>query len=68
MKKHIPTLLAEIRAATHWTEAQIAAELDVSQPTVNRILHGQERYRADTYCAVIALHEAKCGATTKETT
>lgn len=67
MKKHIPTLLAEIRTATSWTEKQLAAEIGVSQPTVNRILHGQERYRADTYCAVIALHEAKCSATTKAT-
>lgn len=67
MKKHIPTLLAEVRAKTKWTEIQLADELKVSQATINRILHGQEKYRADTYCAVVALHERKCGVT-KETT
>lgn len=70
MKKHLPTLLAEVRAATKWSQVRLAIELGVTQPTVNRILNGQAKYKADTYCAVVALHESKCGSstTTKETT
>lgn len=70
MKKHLPTLLSQIRAVTKWTGTQMAAELQVSQATVSRILNGQERFKADTYCAVVALHERQCGANatpTKET-
>lgn len=67
MKKHLPTLLAQVRAVTKWTETEIAAELSVSQATVSRILNGQERFKADTYCAVVALHERRCGALTTHT-
>jgi hypothetical protein len=60
MDKDISTLLNEIKAATCWSEPRIAAELGTSQPTVNRILHGQNDCRGSTFMAIVALHKKKC--------
>ena len=58
----ISTLLREIKAATALTEAQLAAELSTTQPTVNRILNGQSGCKIAMYRAIIAMHAAKCTA------
>jgi len=59
MDKNIQILLQEIQAKTGWIEQRIATELQVSQPTVNRILNGRQGdCRGRTYRAISALHES----------
>jgi predicted transcriptional regulator len=60
MDKNICTLLSEIKAATAWSEPRIAEELGTSQPTVNRILNGQEDCKGSTLRAIVELHERVC--------
>ena len=62
MDTKISTLLREIKDATGWSEPKIAAELGTSQPTVNRILNGQDECKASTFRAINDLHLARCGA------
>lgn len=56
MDKQISTLLREVKEATGWTEPQIAEEIGTSQPTVNRILNGQDECKNKTLRAIEALH------------
>jgi predicted transcriptional regulator len=56
MDKDICTLLKEIKAKTGWSEPRIALEIKVSQPTVNRILNGQDDCKGSTFRAIIDLH------------
>jgi transcriptional regulator with XRE-family HTH domain len=60
MDKDISTLLQEIKAATSWSEPRIADELGTSQPTVNRILNGQEDCKGSTFKAIQDLHKKVC--------
>jgi transcriptional regulator with XRE-family HTH domain len=62
MDKKISTLLAEIKGATGWSEAKIAEEIGTSQPTVNRILKGQDDCKGSTLRAISELHRTACGA------
>ena len=57
MEKNSASLLQEIKAETGWSEPSIATEIGVSQPTVNRILNGQEDCKGKTVLSIIALHE-----------
>jgi hypothetical protein len=59
MDKDITTLLKEIKAKTGWSELRIRDELgiSISQPTVNRILNGQEDCKGSTDRAIRALHQ-----------
>ena len=57
MDKTISILLREIKDATKWSEPKIAEELGTSQPTVNRILNGQEDCKGRTLRAITALHK-----------
>jgi transcriptional regulator with XRE-family HTH domain len=59
MDKDISTLLREIKAATRWSEPQIATEIKTAQSTVNRILNGQEDCKASTLRAITKLHQQK---------
>lgn len=56
MDKQISTILREVKDATGWTEARIAQELVTSQPTVNRILNGQDECTVRVLRAIEALH------------
>lgn len=56
MQKHISTLLQEIKRHTDWSEKRIASEIGCSQPTVNRILKGQDDCTGKTLSAITALH------------
>ena len=60
MNKPISTLLQEIKVETGWSEPRIAKELRVSQPTVNRILNGQEECAGSTWRAIENLHAKVC--------
>lgn len=60
MNKNISTLLKEIKLETGWGEVRIAAELKVSQPTVNRILKGQQECKGSTLKAIEDLHKRAC--------
>jgi transcriptional regulator with XRE-family HTH domain len=60
MDKKISTLLAEIKDATGWSEVKIAEEIGTSQPTVNRILNGQDDCKGSTLRAISELHRASC--------
>jgi transcriptional regulator with XRE-family HTH domain len=56
MDTKITNLLQEIKKATGWSEPKIAAELGTSQPTVNRILNGQDECKVSTFRAITELH------------
>jgi len=60
MNKDAITLLKEIKAETGWSEPRIASELDISQPTVNRIINGQANCMSSTLCAIQGLHKKVC--------
>lgn len=60
MDKKISTLLREIKDATQWSEPKIAVEIGTSQPTVNRILNGQEDCKGSTLRAINDLHRSVC--------
>jgi predicted transcriptional regulator len=60
MNKPISTLLQEIKVETGWSEPRIADEIGTSQPTVNRILKGQEECKGSTLRAIEALHKKTC--------
>ena len=60
MDKKISTLLTEIKSATGWSEVKIAEELGTSQPTVNRILNGQDDCKGSTLLAITELHRTAC--------
>jgi hypothetical protein len=69
MSKPISELLNEIKTETGWSEPRIATELRallpdsrMSQPTVNRILNGQDECKSSTLRAIEALHERVCAA------
>ncbi|MFP4895163.1 helix-turn-helix domain-containing protein [Paraburkholderia sp. EG304] len=51
-------MLAEIKNFTGMTEVALSASLGVSQPTVNRLLNGQERCSSTTLLAILRLHTA----------
>jgi transcriptional regulator with XRE-family HTH domain len=63
MDKNISTLLREVKSATGWSEPQIAKAIGASQPTVNRILHGQSDCMGKTHRAIEALHRTHCPVT-----
>jgi transcriptional regulator with XRE-family HTH domain len=50
-------LLQFVRTATGWSEPRIARKLGVSQPTVHRILKGQNNCQFTTWQAIQVLHE-----------
>lgn len=60
MDKNICTLLNEIKTETGWSQPRIAGELRTSQPTVNRILNGQEDCKGSTLKSIEDLHERVC--------
>lgn len=60
MDKNISTLLGEVKAATKWSEHRLAEELGTSQPTVNRILNGQDECKGSTFRAITDLHARQC--------
>lgn len=60
MDKKISTLLAEIKSVTGWSEVKIAEEIGTSQPTVNRILNGQDDCKGSTLLAITELHRTAC--------
>ena len=62
MDKKISTLLTEIKSATGWSEVKIAEELGTSQPTVNRILNGQDDCKGSTLLAITELHRTACAS------
>jgi predicted transcriptional regulator len=62
MDKNISTLLAEIKDATGWSEVKIAEVIGTSQPTVNRILNGQDDCKGSTLRAITDLHRTACTA------
>jgi hypothetical protein len=66
MDKDISTLLQEIKAATSWSEPRMAAELSISQPTVNRILNGQQECKLATLRAIEAVHARTCAGRRKD--
>ena len=43
-----------------WSEPRIAKLLGVSQPTVNRIVHGQGDCKSTTWMAIVELHRKVC--------
>lgn len=53
---HHTQLLAHIKSSTGWGELELAKRLNVSQPTVNRILRGQTDCRGSTLKAIERLH------------
>jgi len=57
MEKEISNLLREIKTKTGWSEPHIAQKLGTSQPTVNRILNGQDECKSSTYKAIRSLHQ-----------
>jgi transcriptional regulator with XRE-family HTH domain len=60
MDKDISTALREVRTETGWSEPRIASELGISQPTVNRILNGQDDCKAKTFRAIQILYKKVC--------
>jgi transcriptional regulator with XRE-family HTH domain len=48
-------LLRSIKEQTGWSEPRIASEINTSQATVNRLLHGQPGCQVGTYLAIEAL-------------
>lgn len=56
MENNIYLMVSEIRTSTRWPESRIAKKLGVSQPTVNRILNGQENCKASTFQAIAGLY------------
>ena len=57
MNLRSPTeLLSEIKAATQLGEIGLAKRLGVSQPTVNRILRGQENCSSKALLAIQRVH------------
>ena len=60
MDKPSSTLLREIKTATGWSEPRIALEIGTSQPTVNRILNGQDDCKVSTWRAIVELHKRVC--------
>ena len=67
MDKNISTLLREIKTQQDWTEVRLAAELGTTQPTVNRILNGQDDCKISTFKAICARHQT-CFARVAEPT
>lgn len=57
-KKTAPSMLHEIQEQTLWTQPRLAEKLGTSQPTVHRILNGQEECQLSTYLAILALHKS----------
>jgi hypothetical protein len=56
MEKKISILLREISCKSGWSQPRIAIELGTSQPTVNRILGGQDDCMGRTKSAILTLH------------
>src|SRR5450830_742898 len=54
--ENITSLLREIKTRSRMSEKQIAARLGVSQPTVNRMLRGQDRCLSTTLIGIQNLH------------
>jgi predicted transcriptional regulator len=54
-------MLVEIKAATELGEIALAKRLDISQPTVNRILNKQVDCKGTTLIKIMRLHEEVCG-------
>ncbi|WP_320533641.1 helix-turn-helix domain-containing protein [Robbsia andropogonis] len=52
--------LRHIKAITGWGEVELGKRLNISQPTVNRILHGQIDCKASTAAAIQLLFLAEC--------
>lgn len=55
MNPDISLILAEIKARTKWSEVRIANEVGTSQPTINRLLNGQQECRVRTWHAIVEL-------------
>jgi transcriptional regulator with XRE-family HTH domain len=58
MDKDTAALLREIKDASGWSETRIAEKIGSSQPTVNRILHGQPDCKVSTLRAIEKLYQA----------
>lgn len=54
-------MLVEIKAATELGEIALAKRLEISQPTVNRILNKQVDCKGTTLIKILRLHEEVCG-------
>ncbi|WP_425558041.1 helix-turn-helix transcriptional regulator [Herbaspirillum huttiense] len=65
MSTDISTLLKEIKDATGWSEPALARGIGTSQPTVNRILNGQDECKATTYRAICDLHKKTVSSASK---
>lgn len=50
-------MLTEIKSALGLGEIALAKNLDISQPTVNRILNGQPDCKGTTFRAIVSLYE-----------
>lgn len=58
-------MLSEIKAFTGMSEVALAKELKVSQPTVNRLLNGQDGCSSGTLMSIIRMHgDLKAGKLT----
>ncbi|MBR7792325.1 helix-turn-helix domain-containing protein [Undibacterium sp. FT147W] len=57
---NISILLCEIKSKTGWSESKLAAQIGISQPTVNRILRGQTQCMSGTLVSIQSLHREKC--------
>jgi len=58
-------MLSEIKVFTGMSEVALAKELKVSQPTVNRLLNGQDGCSSSTLMSIIRMHgDMKAGKLT----
>jgi predicted transcriptional regulator len=57
MDTQISTQLQAVKAKTGWGETRLAREIGTSQPTVHRILNGQNDCKGSTLLAIQRLHE-----------
>lgn len=62
MMKTCHEMLVEIKAATGLGEIALAKRLEISQPTVNRILNKQVDCKGTTLIKILRLHEEVCVA------
>lgn len=68
MDKDISTLLKEVKAEAGWSETRIAEEIGTSQPTVNRILKGQDDCKGSTLRSIEELHKRVCAGRSRRST
>jgi predicted transcriptional regulator len=57
MEKNIVVLMSEIKNETGFDQTELAKLLGTSQPTVHRILSGQDECKLKTLRAIVDLHK-----------